>query len=633
MPRRSYFAEVMADSPIGYWRLNDADQALIVDATGNNHGAGHNTLGGLGQTGALRGDDNKSIRFTPNDYISVAHDSSLNYGDVFTLEAWVKRGANGGSGHGIISKGGSGAGNGAGYIRINSDDTLHLLKATNTDMVGSTRKIRADGHWHHVAATKNGPTVHLYIDGKDVTGSLSNDTCGNTAFDLTIGSDNPSGTPGEFFNGWLDEVAVYTSALSAERVRTHFLAGIAAGLDKAFVVRVSDAAGDPIGVWGDVATLPVYRWPINSGPQAMDLMLPRPWGAAGERGEAGSDSNVNLGNQVTVDVYDAEGETLLYSGSIEEYSIPEPASGVRVTLIPKTSRFQDRVIRGPLTLSDYDPTDMLHYLIDPSGYSGTEGTYLPGISWDAANALVGVSYTQTFEKMRVSQALEIIRRLGGSKWFYRLNPDNSLTFKSWDLKAPADHIIRGPNFSQVKYVRSRSNVKKRVYVYGAEERRDDDGNLIQERIEAVATAPAYDAEADPRDDFYTDARIVDYNTALRVATSRLEFLQDDAIETEIDIPDSSKDALYGYDIDSLKPGDTLKIIDPRLVYRRTKWGAFKWAAEPWAGVWAALVQRPLVIAEVQYGFYTAHVKLTNRPASVIEELLAVGERQLMEGSS
>jgi hypothetical protein len=114
---------------------------------------------------------------------------------------------------------------------MSSGNTLQLLRENLTLIVTSTTTI-TDTSWHHVAATKsgNGTTAGstvLYIDGVDVTGTIAAHTgLTSSASFLNVGR-RLSGLD-EFFNGSLDEVAIYPTQLSAARILAHYTAGTAA---------------------------------------------------------------------------------------------------------------------------------------------------------------------------------------------------------------------------------------------------------------------------------------------------------------------------------------------------------------------------------------------------------------------
>jgi hypothetical protein len=82
-----------------------------------------------------------------------------------------------------------------------------------------------DGHWHHCAATFDGQTFRVYLDGKEI-GSLAragNITAGGSALGC-IGSTNGN----ECLQGMMDDLRIYTEALSADEVARLYLNGIEA---------------------------------------------------------------------------------------------------------------------------------------------------------------------------------------------------------------------------------------------------------------------------------------------------------------------------------------------------------------------------------------------------------------------
>lgn len=85
-----------------------------------------------------------------------------------------------------------------------------------------------DGTWHHAAATFNGETVKLYIDGAQQKQELAfrGDLLPATD-DLVIGSDRPKATVQDSvqsFEGSLDEIMVFNRALSADELKNMVLA-------------------------------------------------------------------------------------------------------------------------------------------------------------------------------------------------------------------------------------------------------------------------------------------------------------------------------------------------------------------------------------------------------------------------
>jgi len=63
--------------------------------------------------------------------------------------------------------------------------------------------------------------VKLYVDGADVTGSVTNLTMSDNTLPLAIGQSSTTA----YFNGSIDEVAVYNAPLTATQVGAHYAAG------------------------------------------------------------------------------------------------------------------------------------------------------------------------------------------------------------------------------------------------------------------------------------------------------------------------------------------------------------------------------------------------------------------------
>jgi hypothetical protein len=90
-----------------------------------------------------------------------------------------------------------------------------------------------DGKWHQVVDTYNGTSITIYIDGVVVASQAATR---NTVIDTTglgIGEVIPAGDPnsGFSFKGSIDEVSLYTTALTQTDVTNHYLLGANASTD------------------------------------------------------------------------------------------------------------------------------------------------------------------------------------------------------------------------------------------------------------------------------------------------------------------------------------------------------------------------------------------------------------------
>jgi hypothetical protein len=212
----TYRETVLTDRPIGYWRLGETAGSAF-DETGNSLGTYN---GGVtrGVEGALLSDSNAAARFDGvDDYVSIPDNTALDVADVFTYELWLKRGAKQGVTQRIIHKGA-----GTASLGFGPSNRLVLIPggASATAIATSTTTI-TDHVWHHVVVTKKGPEVHVYVDRVDVTAPGTNSTLANNSSALNIGRATSATA---YFDGDLDEVAIYPVALTHDQVLNHFWA-------------------------------------------------------------------------------------------------------------------------------------------------------------------------------------------------------------------------------------------------------------------------------------------------------------------------------------------------------------------------------------------------------------------------
>lgn len=231
--RASYSATVLADTPSAYWRLGETTGNIAFDSSGNGRDAIYSGPA-LGQSGALVGDSNSSALFNgyENDSIQRADSTGLVPGpDSWAVEAWFKVSWSG-RGMEIISwyAGGYQYGHDSFYMLTLSDRGLpgyHVRDTTGyrIDLVASASV--ADDSWHQLVGVidRAGSKVRLYVDGAEAASA----PLGSLGLISDLGIPVNMGLQYRFWTsdyhpleGKLDEVALYRSPLSAERVRAHY---------------------------------------------------------------------------------------------------------------------------------------------------------------------------------------------------------------------------------------------------------------------------------------------------------------------------------------------------------------------------------------------------------------------------
>jgi len=213
---------VAADTPAGCWRMGEPSGTTMFDSSPNANNGTY--LGGvaLGAPGALSADPNTAATYDGiNDTSRVPDSNTLDVGNSFSLEGWIKRSSTAKSQE-MMNKGA----NGFQLVVMNagSGNKVFLRKANVTTIAQSSTGVLADGQYHHIVATMNGAgtTAKIYVDGSDVTQAVAGggvQVVQNTAFPLTFGGANS--VPANY-----DEFAVYDNVLTAGQVLAHRAAGL-----------------------------------------------------------------------------------------------------------------------------------------------------------------------------------------------------------------------------------------------------------------------------------------------------------------------------------------------------------------------------------------------------------------------
>ena len=166
---------------------------------------------------SINNDDAMSFNGTDS-YVIGTYSSSLGITGDLTLSAWFKSSAS--TYQRIISMD-SGSSTGRNYIiQLESSGYVRgIVWSGNTAYQAgtiSTTPGLSDGNWHHVALVyKPSTKVEIFIDGvsKDQNTSGIPSSINSIAQDLVIGRAAPA--TGNFFNGSIDEVAIFNTALSS----------------------------------------------------------------------------------------------------------------------------------------------------------------------------------------------------------------------------------------------------------------------------------------------------------------------------------------------------------------------------------------------------------------------------------
>jgi PKD repeat protein len=227
-PTDTYGSRVFTDSPSLYWRLGDAAGSTTA-ADSSLYGADPGIYSGgvtQGVPGALYKVSDTAAQF---DGVSgqVSSSQAFNDPEVYSTEAWFKTTTT--TGGKIIGFGSSQTGQSGSYDRhVYMQDNGQLVFGTYT---GQTNTITTpasynDGTWHYVVATQSSAGLKLYVDGALIGTNPTTSAQPYTGY-WKVGGDTTWGSSSAYFNGTIDEAAVYDRALDAATVAQHYALGSA----------------------------------------------------------------------------------------------------------------------------------------------------------------------------------------------------------------------------------------------------------------------------------------------------------------------------------------------------------------------------------------------------------------------
>lgn len=376
---------------------------------------------------------------------------------------------------------------------------------------------------------------------------------------------------------------------------------------KIFLWKIYDPDGTFITVWTDVLNDPSFSWEINGGFSELIVDLPRPVDGYGET------EDVAHGNQVKLYVFDrdtGDAGVCIYSGYISRYeSIVEGSREVvRVTFLGYYTELNQYMLESTYTggateiaYSSVGPEDILKDALDKFTAAGGKVDYDTGTVDDPATT---VSYT--FNTNLIQEVLQKVLELSPDGWYFRIDADDLIYYK--EKSTTPDHtFIVGRNIISYRQEKRTENIVNRIFFRG-------DGTLyeIHQRTSSVSSYGQHSIKM-------VDERVSVSGTAQIICDRILDASESPEVRIVLEVLDNNGEGILGYDIESIKPGQTCRIIgDTSQGY--SKWDEAIWDSAFWDYSITNSASTTLLIFRKEYSPSMARLEISNRQPDISKRI-------------
>lgn len=207
--------------PIAYYKLDENNGSNIFDSSGNNN---HGIFGvGDSSPSWTDGKIKKSVFFGGGDYIDISNTNFQNkftQANDFTISSWIKINTLG-SNNPIVGQQSNS------YMNFFINSSSRLCLSLDDGSVCSNQSVETNS-WQHVVVTYKGTDssqqVYLYLNGNLIGSGIEPDDASPSTSQLYIGYENRFFNS---FNGSIDEIKIYNSALNQNEILQDYNQGSA----------------------------------------------------------------------------------------------------------------------------------------------------------------------------------------------------------------------------------------------------------------------------------------------------------------------------------------------------------------------------------------------------------------------
>lgn len=387
-------------------------------------------------------------------------------------------------------------------------------------------------------------------------------------------------------------------------------------------VIVTDTNGNFVDCVRDAPLLSGFKETMNASTSALKVQLPRKFEQIDLLGTPSGHGTMQQGYIWKYYLFGPSlpaGGLLRFAGQVDGWEPQIADSGeesIALTLTPQSSALADHGITGTLAFGTanqpgtyVDPITQFNYFfsnIDPV----TGLTYCNPLTLDGSNpSSSGITTQFSYQNQTIQSIFNTIILMLPANYFYRTNPDNSVTLNQTPLTA--QHTLQvGVHCSNPQYSQMWVSMKNVVFFIGGTNpatvtTANPNGSPI------TSTQRGVDMETiGERLYFHNESRVTDQATANALALGDLNFYDRPLLVTKIRIPDfRGPNPGVGFDIETLKVGDSIQLQDNTYNGASTLWDNFNWDQSNWDTSPGPAFNTVGPIISISYGFHYVDIEI------------------------
>lgn len=385
--------------------------------------------------------------------------------------------------------------------------------------------------------------------------------------------------------------------------------------------KIFQSDGTYITTWrDDVISSPSFVWSINGSMGEQVIRLAR------TSGDFGETDDVAMFNQVETWVQDGDNPSgiRIHNGYILTYDITIESNGTQyidVHVVSFTNELDITMLKdGSATTVSYssaDPADIFKGILNKAAQTITYN------SGSIENAGTTISYT--FKYITCLDALKKAVQFTPAYWYWYVDAGNLFHLSSTDFDTVDHKLFVGQQIQSIQFSKTTENLYNAVYFLGGD---TGGGTNLYRKYNSTTSQTEYGV----REYRIQDGRVTTAATAEAISQKFLD--ENDHFEqtlTAVVIDNNGSDgSLFsqkGYDIELLKPGDVVQILDARTPTQTTLWydstgttGNMVWDVSFWDYNIIYSLGIPMQIQTINYQFNTAILTLSTRLPDIAKRI-------------